>query len=60
MAKKAVVFACANPVPEIYPHAAHSLADYAVGRGITPENMVPIFSKDHIERVGVVLFEAGS
>ena len=97
MAKKAVVFACANPVPEIYPYAAkaagafivatgrgdfpnqvnnstgfpgilkgallvrsrkitdgmairaaHSLADYAVKRGITPENMVPTMDEADI------------
>jgi len=90
MAEKSIVFACANPVPEIYPYAAkeagayivatgrgdfpnqvnnsigfpgilkgalmvraskitdnmaiaaaHSLADYAEKRGITPENIVP-------------------
>jgi len=90
MAPKSVVFACANPVPEIYPYAAkeagayivatgrgdfpnqvnnsigfpgilkgalmvrarkitdnmaiaaaHSLADYAEKRGISPENIVP-------------------
>ncbi len=97
MAKKAIVFACANPVPEIYPYAAkeagafivatgrgdfpnqvnnstgfpgilkgallvrskkitdgmairaaHSLADYAVKRGITPENMVPTMDEADI------------
>lgn len=90
MAPKAIVFACANPVPEIYPYeakaagafivatgrgdfpnqvnnsvgfpgilkgallvrarkitdnmaiaAAHSLADYAEKRGITPDNIIP-------------------
>lgn len=90
MAEKSIVFACANPVPEIYPYkakeagafivatgrgdfpnqvnnsigfpgilkgalmvrarkitdgmaiaAAHSLAEYAVKRGIDPENIVP-------------------
>jgi malate dehydrogenase (oxaloacetate-decarboxylating) len=90
MAKKAIVFTCANPIPEIYPYAAkeagafivatgrgdfpnqvnnsigfpgilkgallvrakkitdnmaiaaaHSLADYAEKRGISPENIVP-------------------
>jgi len=90
MAEKSIVFACANPVPEIYPYAAkkagayivatgrgdfpnqvnnsigfpgilkgalmvraqkitdtmairaaHSLADYAEKRGISPENIVP-------------------
>jgi malate dehydrogenase (oxaloacetate-decarboxylating) len=97
MAKKAIVFACANPVPEIYPYAAkeagayivatgrgdfpnqvnnsigfpgilkgallvrsrkitdgmairaaHSLADYAVKRGITTENMVPTMDEADI------------
>lgn len=97
MGKKAIVFACANPVPEIYPHAAkaagafivatgrgdfpnqvnnstgfpgilkgallvrsrkitdgmairaaHSLAEYAVKRGITPENMVPTMDEADI------------
>mgnify|MGYP000932210944 CR=1 FL=1 len=97
MGKKPIVFACANPVPEIYPHAAkaagafivatgrgdfpnqvnnstgfpgilkgallvrsrkitdgmairaaHSLADYAVKRGITPENMVPTMDEADI------------
>jgi len=97
MAKKAIVFACANPVPEIYPYAAkeagafivatgrgdfpnqvnnstgfpgilkgallvrskkitdgmairaaHSLADYAVKRGISPENMVPTMDEADI------------
>ncbi len=90
MAEKSIVFACANPVPEIYPYAAkeegafivatgrgdfpnqvnnsigfpgilkgalmvrarkitdnmaiaaaHSLADYAEKRGISPDNIVP-------------------
>ena len=90
MAPKAIVFACANPVPEIYPYeakaagafivatgrgdfpnqvnnsvgfpgilkgallvrarkitdnmaiaAAHSLADYAEKRGISPDNIIP-------------------
>lgn len=90
MAEKAIVFTCANPIPEIYPYAAkeagafivatgrgdfpnqvnnsigfpgilkgallvrakkitdnmaiaaaHSLADYAEKRGISPENIVP-------------------
>lgn len=97
MAKKPVVFACANPVPEIYPYAAkdagafivatgrgdfpnqvnnstgfpgvlkgaliarsrkitdgmairaaHSLADYAVKRGIDPENIVPAMDEADI------------
>jgi malate dehydrogenase (oxaloacetate-decarboxylating) len=97
MANKAIVFACANPIPEIYPYAAkeagafivatgrgdfpnqvnnstgfpgilkgalivrsrkisdgmairaaHSLADYAVKRGITPENMVPTMDESDI------------
>ncbi len=97
MAKQAIVFACANPVPEIYPYAAkgagayvvatgrgdfpnqvnnsigfpgilkgallvrsrkitdgmairaaHSLADYAVKRGITTDNMVPTMDEADI------------
>jgi malate dehydrogenase (oxaloacetate-decarboxylating) len=97
MAEKSIVFACANPVPEIYPYAAkeagafivatgrgdfpnqvnnstgfpgilkgslivrsrkitdamairaaHSLADYAVRRGIDPENMVPTMDEADI------------
>ena len=97
MAAKAIVFACANPVPEIYPHAAkeagafivatgrgdfpnqvnnsigfpgilkgsllvrsrkitdgmairaaHSLADYAVKRGINPDSIVPTMDEAEI------------
>ncbi|MDP3114971.1 MAG: NADP-dependent malic enzyme [Candidatus Cloacimonadaceae bacterium] len=97
MAKKAIVFACANPVPEIYPHAAkaagayivatgrgdfpnqinnscgfpgilkgallvraskitdnmairaaHSLADFALRRGINPENIVPTMDEAEV------------
>ncbi|WP_424243929.1 malate dehydrogenase (oxaloacetate-decarboxylating) [Elusimicrobium posterum] len=35
MASKAIVFTCANPVPEIYPHAAHEAGAFitATGRG---------------------------
>ena len=33
MADKAIVFACANPVPEIYPHAAKEAGAFIVGTG---------------------------
>lgn len=33
MAPKAVVFACANPVPEIYPYAAKAAGAFIVGTG---------------------------
>jgi malate dehydrogenase (oxaloacetate-decarboxylating) len=33
MASKAIVFACANPVPEIYPYAAKAAGAYIVGTG---------------------------
>jgi malate dehydrogenase (oxaloacetate-decarboxylating) len=33
MAPKAIVFACANPVPEIYPYAAKEAGAYIVGTG---------------------------
>ena len=33
MAKKAIVFACANPVPEIYPYAAKEAVAYIVATG---------------------------
>ncbi len=33
MAKKSIVFACANPVPEIYPYAAKEAGAYIVGTG---------------------------
>jgi len=41
MARKAVVFACANPVPEIYPHAAREAgaAVVATGRGDFPNQV---------------------
>ncbi len=41
MAKKAVVFACANPVPEIYPHAAKEAGAFivATGRGDFPNQV---------------------
>ncbi len=41
MAPKAVVFACANPVPEIYPHVAHEAGAYivATGRGDFPNQV---------------------
>ena len=97
MAPKAIVFACANPVPEIYPYAAkeagafivatgrgnfpnqvnnsigfpgilkgallvrarkvtdnmavtaaHSLANFAVKRGISPENIVPTMVEEDV------------
>jgi len=41
MAKKAIVFACANPVPEIWPHAAKEEGAYivATGRGDFPNQV---------------------
>jgi malate dehydrogenase (oxaloacetate-decarboxylating) len=33
MADKAIVFACANPVPEIYPYAAKAAGAFIVGTG---------------------------
>jgi malate dehydrogenase (oxaloacetate-decarboxylating) len=33
MGKKSIVFACANPVPEIYPYAAKEAGAYIVGTG---------------------------
>jgi malate dehydrogenase (oxaloacetate-decarboxylating) len=33
MASKSIVFACANPVPEIYPYAAKEAGAYIVGTG---------------------------
>ena len=97
MADKAIVFACANPVPEIYPYqakeagayivatgrgdfpnqvnnsicfpsilkgtllvsaskitdtmaicAAHSIADYAANKGITPERIMPNMLDDEL------------
>jgi len=97
MAKKAIVFSCANPVPEIYPYAAkaagafivatgrgdfsnqvnnslgfpgilkgallvrarkvtdkmaiaaaHSLANYAEKRGISPDNIVPTMDETNV------------
>ncbi|WP_306698602.1 malic enzyme-like NAD(P)-binding protein, partial [Treponema endosymbiont of Eucomonympha sp.] len=33
MAKKAIVFACANPVPEIWPHAAKEAGAFIVATG---------------------------
>ena len=41
MAEKAIVFACANPVPEIYPHAAKAAGAYivATGRGDFPNQV---------------------
>lgn len=41
MAEKAVVFACANPVPEIYPHAAKAAGAFivATGRGDFPNQV---------------------
>lgn len=33
MADRAIVFACANPVPEIYPHAAKAAGAFIVGTG---------------------------
>ena len=41
MAPKPIVFACANPVPEIYPHAAKKAGAYVVatGRGDFPNQV---------------------
>jgi malate dehydrogenase (oxaloacetate-decarboxylating) len=41
MANKAIVFACANPVPEIYPYAAKEAGAYivATGRGDFPNQV---------------------
>ncbi len=41
MAGKAIVFVCANPVPEIYPHAAKEAGAYivATGRGDFPNQV---------------------
>lgn len=41
MAEKAIVFVCANPVPEIYPHAAKEAGAYivATGRGDFPNQV---------------------
>jgi len=41
MAEKAIVFACANPVPEIYPHAAREAGALVVatGRGDFPNQV---------------------
>jgi len=41
MAKKSIVFACANPVPEIYPYAAKQAGAYVVatGRGDFPNQI---------------------
>lgn len=41
MAKKPVVFACANPIPEIYPYAAKQAGAYivATGRGDFPNQV---------------------
>ena len=41
MAAKSIVFACANPVPEIYPHAAREAGAYVVatGRGDFPNQV---------------------
>ncbi len=41
MADKAIVFVCANPVPEIYPHAAKAAGAYivATGRGDFPNQV---------------------
>lgn len=41
MAKKAIVFACANPVPEIYPHKAKEAGAFivATGRGDFPNQV---------------------
>jgi len=33
MAARSIVFVCANPVPEIYPHAAHEAGAYIVATG---------------------------
>jgi malate dehydrogenase (oxaloacetate-decarboxylating) len=41
MAAKSIVFACANPIPEIYPHAAKEAGAYVVatGRGDFPNQV---------------------
>jgi len=41
MAKRAIVFACANPVPEIYPHQAQKAGAFitATGRGDFPNQV---------------------
>ena len=41
MAPKPIVFACANPVPEIYPHEAHAAGAFVVatGRGDYPNQV---------------------
>lgn len=41
MAEKSIVFACANPVPEIYPYMAHEAGAYivATGRGDFPNQV---------------------
>lgn len=41
MAEKSIVFACSNPVPEIYPHAAKEAGAYivATGRGDFPNQV---------------------
>ncbi len=41
MAQKAIVFACANPIPEIYPYAAKAAGAYivATGRGDFPNQV---------------------
>lgn len=41
MAEKSIVFACANPVPEIYPHAAKAAGAHivATGRGDFPNQV---------------------
>jgi malate dehydrogenase (oxaloacetate-decarboxylating) len=41
MADKAIVFACSNPIPEIYPHAAKEAGAYivATGRGDFPNQV---------------------
>lgn len=41
MADKAIVFTCANPIPEIYPHAAKAAGAYivATGRGDFPNQV---------------------
>lgn len=41
MAKKSIVFACANPIPEIYPYAAKEAGAYivATGRGDFPNQV---------------------
>ena len=41
MADKAIVFACANPIPEIWPHAAKEAGAFivATGRGDFPNQV---------------------